>query len=150
MPVLYSMTPGFGKSCPIREPRIIEYMTNSPIQIRRAYETQADGDGVRYLVDRFWPRGIKREALGIADWVKAAAPSAELCKWFGHDPALWEEFKQRYFRELDQHPEGWLPLLEAARREKVTLLFGARETQHNNAVALKEFLDHQLSKPTTP
>jgi uncharacterized protein YeaO (DUF488 family) len=125
-------------------------LTDSLIQIRRAYEAPAAGDGVRYLVDRLWPRGVRRESLLIAAWLRDAAPSSGLCKWFNHDPALWEEFKQRYFEELEQHPAGWQELLQAARERRITLVYGARDVQHNNAAALKQFLDQKLRESTIP
>ena len=99
------------------------------IQVKRAYDPAARGDGTRFLVDRLWPRSV--------------APSNELRKWFGHDPARWDEFQRRYFAELDAEPEAWQPILKVARRGNVTLLYGARDTEHNNAVALKEYLEKQ-------
>lgn len=111
------------------------------IRVKRAYTAVEDQDGTRYLVDRFWPRGVKRENLALADWVQNAAPSAGLCKWFGHDPALWEEFCRRYWAELESSPGTWSELLEAVRRGSITLVYGARDEEHNNAVALKLFLE---------
>ncbi len=110
------------------------------IQIKRVYEPAEARDGQRFLVDRVWPRGQKKEELKLAGWIKDVAPSGSLRKWFGHDPAKWPEFIRRYTAELEQHPETWHSLLEAARKRKVTLLFGARDQEHNNAVALKKFL----------
>jgi uncharacterized protein YeaO (DUF488 family) len=111
------------------------------IQTRRVYETPEPSDGTRFLVERLWPRGMKKEALKLDGWLKEVAPSAELRRWFGHDPAKWEEFRRRYFAELDQHPEAWQPIQEAARRGTVTLLYSARDTAHNSAVALKAYLE---------
>ncbi len=111
------------------------------IQIKRAYEDPAPSDGARYLVDRVWPRGKKREDLDLQDWLKDAGPSTELRKWFGHDPARWDEFRKRYFKELAANPMAWQPLLEAARKGPVTLVYGAKVTEHNQAEALKEFLE---------
>jgi uncharacterized protein YeaO (DUF488 family) len=111
------------------------------IQTRRVYETPEPSDGTRFLVERLWPRGMKKEALKLDGWLKEVAPSAELRRWFGHDPAKWKEFRRRYFTELDQHPEAWQRIQEAARRGKVTLLYSARDTEHNNAVALKQYLE---------
>ena len=115
------------------------------IQIRRVYEPQAPEEGARLLVDRLWPRGVKTEKLRLSGWLKEIAPSAPLRKWFDHDPARWTEFKQRYFAELEEHPNAWRPILQAARGGKVTLLFAAKDTEHNNAVALKAFLERKLA-----
>jgi uncharacterized protein YeaO (DUF488 family) len=113
------------------------------IQVKRAYDPVERGDGTRFLVDRLWPRGVAKEALRQNGWLKDVAPSNELCKWFGHDPARWDEFQRHYFAELDAEPEAWQPILKVARRGNVTLLYGARDTEHNNAVALKEYLEKQ-------
>jgi uncharacterized protein YeaO (DUF488 family) len=115
------------------------------IHVKRVYDTAESNDGAQYLVDRIWPRGIKKEVLRLTDWLKDLAPSDGLRRWFGHDPAKWDEFQRRYFAELDRNRKAWQPLLEAARRGNVTLLYGARDTQHNNAVALKVYLEKQLS-----
>ncbi len=113
------------------------------IEIQRVY----DGDlarGTRFLIDRVWPRGIKKEDLGLEAWLKDVAPSDRLRKWFGHDPAKWEEFRHAYFKELDANAAAWQPILEAARRGRVVLLYGARDREHNQAVALKQYLDAKL------
>jgi uncharacterized protein YeaO (DUF488 family) len=110
------------------------------IQIKRVYEAPSPVDGARYLVDRVWPRGKKREDIAIREWLKDVAPSSGLRKWFDHEPARWDEFRQRYFRELDDHAAAWQPLLEAARNGTVTLVYGAKDTEHNQAAALKEYL----------
>jgi uncharacterized protein YeaO (DUF488 family) len=115
------------------------------VLIKRVYEPLAATDGARFLIDRLWPRGVKKEALALTAWLKDASPSAELRNWFHHDPARWNEFRHRYLAELEQNPVGWLPLLEAARQGAVTLLYSAHDSEHNNAVVLKEFLDKQLS-----
>lgn len=114
------------------------------IHVKRVYEPPAPEDGKRFLVDHLWPRGVRREELQLDGWLKDVAPSDALRRWFGHDPAKWEAFRQRYFAELEAKPEAWRPLLEAAREGDVTLLFGARDEQHNNAVALKIFLEKRL------
>ncbi len=115
--------------------------TTVELAAKRAYEAAANGDGRRVLVDRVWPRGITREKLGADAWVKEVAPSTELRKWFGHDPARWEEFRERYFKELDDNGEGLEALYSELRGVKrATLLFGARDEAHNNAVALVEYL----------
>ncbi len=115
------------------------------IQTKRAYEAPAPADGARYLVDRLWPRGLKREDLKIVDWFKDAAPSNALRKRFHHDPALWEVFRREYYQELDRNPAAWQPLLEAARHGTVTLVYSAKDTQHNQAVALMEYLETKAS-----
>lgn len=110
------------------------------MQVKRAYEPAAAGDGMRILVDRVWPRGVSKEELKLDLWLKDVAPSTELRKWFGHDPARWEEFERRYARELDENPEAWKQIADAAKKQKVTLIYGARDTEHNNAVALAAYL----------
>lgn len=114
------------------------------IQIKRAYERATTNDGARFLVERLWPRGVKKENLQVEDWLKEVAPSSELRKWFQHDPAKWGEFRQRYFQELEKHPDRWQPLLTRARRGRVTLVYSAHDTEHNNAVALKDFLGQKI------
>ena len=116
------------------------------IELKRAYDRAAESDGYRVLVDRIWPRGVTRDDLRIDAWLKDLAPSAGLRKWFGHDPAKWDEFKQRYADELEQRSDALEQLLETARTRRVTLVFGAKDTEHNNAVALKEYLDHRLKR----
>lgn len=108
---------------------------------KRAYEAPSGDDGHRVLVDRVWPRGISKEELAADAWVKDVAPSDALRKWFGHDPERWDEFRKRYFSELDDNPEG-LEALDAELRgaKRATLLYGARDGEHNNAVALIEYL----------
>lgn len=111
------------------------------IRCKRIYEQPSRDDGRRLLVDRLWPRGISREAARIDDWLKELAPSDQLRRWYGHDPARWDEFRSRYRLEL----AGKGPLLEQLLREEslgpVTLLFAAKDAEHNNAVVLKEFLE---------
>ncbi len=111
------------------------------IKIKRAYDPPVRGDGKRFLVDRLWPRGIAKEKLRLDAWLKDVAPSDALRKWFRHDPAKWDEFQRRYFAELDAHPAAWQLILDAARRGTVTLVYGARDTEHNDAVALKAYLE---------
>jgi uncharacterized protein YeaO (DUF488 family) len=111
------------------------------IRLKRVYDLPEPGDGVRLLVERLWPRGMKKEALRLDGWPKDVAPSDALRRWFAHDPARWEEFQRRYRAELDAHPEAWQPILEAARQGDVTLLYSARDTQRNSAVALKAYLE---------
>jgi uncharacterized protein YeaO (DUF488 family) len=109
------------------------------------YEPVEKGDGKRFLVERLWPRGIKKEGLRMAGWLKETAPSNELRQWFSHDPAKWEEFQRRYRAELDERPDAWRSLLEAAADGDLTLLFSARDTEHNNAVALRDYLVERLN-----
>jgi len=114
------------------------------IKIKRAYEPPAKADGRRFLVDRIWPRGVKKEDLALESWTKEVAPSSKLRKWFDHDPAKWDEFKKRYAAELDDNREAWEPLLSAAREGTITLVYGARDETHNQAVALKAYLERKL------
>ncbi|MGD9787149.1 MAG: DUF488 domain-containing protein [Sulfuricellaceae bacterium] len=111
------------------------------LKLKRAYEPPTSDDGFRVLVDRLWPRGVSKDAARIGLWLKEAAPSDELRKWFGHDPARWEEFKRRYFLELARNPEALAPLLGEVRRGPVTLVYAAKDETHNNAVALKAFIE---------
>jgi len=110
------------------------------------YESVETSDGARFLVDRLWPRGIKKEKLKMEAWLKDVAPSPNLRKWFAHDPAKWQEFQQRYRAELESNPDAWKPILEAAKHGDVTLLFSARDTEHNSALLLKEFLEEHMKK----
>jgi uncharacterized protein YeaO (DUF488 family) len=114
------------------------------IQIKRAYEHLSKDDGELFLVERLWPRGVKKENLRVEAWLKDVAPSTELREWFEHDPAKWDEFRRRYFRELEKHPEAWQPLLSRGRRGRVTLVYSSHDTEHNNALALKEFLERKI------
>jgi len=120
------------------------------IQVKRVYDSPEPSDGARFLVDRLWPRGVRRESLRMNGWLKDVAPSDRLRRWFGHDPARWEEFQRRYSAELDDKPEAWRPILEAARRGTVTLLYSTRETAHNNAIALKAYLERKLAAEGEP
>jgi uncharacterized protein YeaO (DUF488 family) len=115
------------------------------IKIKRVYESADRADGTRILVERLWPRGMRKEELTLDSWIKDVAPSTDLRRWFGHDSAKWEEFRKRYFTELDAHAPAWQPLLEDARKGNVTLLYSARDTVHNNAVALKDYLNTHLA-----
>src|SRR5262245_38791902 len=111
------------------------------IRIKRVRDPSAKADGVRFLVERLWPRGVKKEELKLDGWLKNVAPSTKLRKWFSHDAAKWDEFQRRYRAELDQHPEAWRPILDAANRNTVTLLFSSHDAAHNNVVALKTYLE---------
>lgn len=110
------------------------------IAVKRAYEPVKRADGTRFLVERLWPRGVSKTKLHVAAWLKDVAPSTELRRWFGHDPEKWDGFRKRYRRELDAHPDTWQPILAAARRGTVTLVYSAHDTEHNNAVALQQYL----------
>ena len=112
------------------------------IRVKRAYDPITAEDGHLFLVDRLWPRGIKKESLSSAAWIKEAAPSNALRKWFGHDPLRWEEFRERYAQELLQHRETLEPIRHALKKGPVTLLYSAKDSEHNNAVVLAEFLRH--------
>ncbi len=114
------------------------------IKVKRVYDHTENGGGRRFLVERLWPRGIRKDDLHAEAWLKDAAPSPELRKWFNHDPSKWEEFQHRYMAELDRHPEAWKPLREAARHGDVVLLYSARDTEHNNALVLKQYLQEHL------
>jgi uncharacterized protein YeaO (DUF488 family) len=111
------------------------------IRIKRVYDKPAKADGRRVLVDRVWPRGLTKEEAQIDDWLKEIAPSTRLRKWFGHDPERWPEFKKRYAKELKSQREQVDRLAQKARKRTVTLLFGAKDIEHNNAVALKEHIE---------
>lgn len=112
------------------------------VRIKRAYEPAAKEDGARILIDRLWPRGIKKEALQLSEWSRDLAPSTELRKWFNHDPALWDEFQRRYKAELAEHPDVLQSLRERAQKEDLCIVYGARDERYNNAVVLREVLLH--------
>ena len=115
------------------------------IRIKRVYDAPAQDDGHRLLVDRVWPRGVSRESAAVDEWLKSVAPSTALRQWFGHDPAKWNAFRRRYFAELDAGPEGLDGLLIRARAPgTLTLVYSARDTEHNQAVALREWLERKL------
>jgi uncharacterized protein YeaO (DUF488 family) len=115
-----------------------------PIKLKRAYEPPEEEDGYRILVERLWPRGLSRERIKIDLWIKDAGASPELRTWFGHDPEKWEEFRRRYFAEIRQRPEVIELLKDTLRKEgTITLIYAAHDEQHNNAVALKEYLEQQ-------
>ena len=115
------------------------------IRVKRVYEPYEPSDGPRFLVDRLWPRGMKKEVLHLTDWLKDLAPSNELRQWFGHDPGKWEEFCRRYHKELDGNRGAWSLLVEMAGTRGITLLFAAHDTEHNNATALRAYLERQLA-----
>ena len=114
------------------------------INVKRAYDSASRGDGRRFLVERLWPRGMRKESLRMDAWLKDVAPSTELRQWFSHDPAKWLEFQRRYRAELDAHPEAWQPILDAAADGEVTLIYSSHDSVHNNALALQDYLDQKL------
>ena len=114
------------------------------IKLKRVYESMRNDDGKKFLVERLWPRGVKKTALANAVWLKDVAPSTELRKWFGHDPKKWEEFQRRYRVELKEHQAVLESILDAARRGTVTLLYSSHDTEHNNAVVLRDHLQRKL------
>lgn len=111
------------------------------IQTKRVYEAPSPDDGLRILVDRIWPRGLRKSDAALDHWIKDVAPSTELRKWFGHKPERWAEFQKRYARELDDNPQGLAELKKLLRGNAVTLLYSAHDTEHNNANALRDYLD---------
>ena len=117
------------------------------IKLKRVYEEDGPDEGVRYLIERLWPRGVKKASLRIDGWLKDAGPSTELRKWFSHDPEKWQEFRRRYFAELDRAPDAWAPIREAL-QGTVTLLYSSHDTEHNNAIALKEYIEHKAGAGT--
>ena len=110
------------------------------VQIKRVYEKPSSEDGTRILVDRLWPRGLTKEKAKVDVWLKEVSPSQELRMWFNHDPAKWEEFQQRYLQELNDHPAAVDDLRAYAKNGPVTLVFGAKDELHNNAVVLQTYL----------
>src|SRR5512135_1018931 len=114
------------------------------IKIKRVYDKPSKDDGKRILIDWLWPRGLKKEDAQIDEWIKEIAPSNELRKWFNHDPNRWGEFKNRFFAELLGKREMVEGLINVARKDTVTLLFGSKEERFNNAVALKEYIDARM------
>jgi uncharacterized protein YeaO (DUF488 family) len=110
------------------------------IKLKRAYEPPASNDGTRILIDRLWPRGVKKADAGIDEWMKDIAPSTALRKWFGHAPERWPEFRRRYRAEIEKQPEQFHRLRALAQREQITLVFSAHDEEHNDAVVLKELL----------
>jgi len=118
------------------------------IHIKRTYDSAEKTDGDRFLVDRLWPRGVKKEALAITAWTKDAAPSDKLRHWYHENMDEWKEFRRRYFAELEKNPAAWEALLAASRAGTITLLYSSKQEEHNNAEALKEFLEKKLGAKT--
>ncbi len=110
------------------------------IQIKRVYEAPSKTDGTRILVDRLWPRGIRREELPMDAWIKELAPSSQLRKWFNHDPDKFHEFEKRYIEELDENKELWMPIIQKYLRGKITLLYAAHDPKINHARCLQKYL----------
>jgi len=115
------------------------------IRVKRVYEPYEASDGPRFLVDRLWPRGVTKNGLHLEAWLKELAPSNELRRWFCHDPDRWEEFCRRYHAELDSNGSMWTPLAKMAENRDITLLFAARDTEHNNATVLKAYLERRMA-----
>jgi|HubBroStandDraft_4_1064222.scaffolds.fasta_scaffold145926_2 uncharacterized protein YeaO (DUF488 family) len=115
------------------------------IKLKRAYEPANRDDGTRFLVERLWPRGVKKHALRLDAWLKDVAPSSELRQWFGHDPAKWSEFQRRYREELKAKEGALEPILKGARRGRVTLVYSSHDQEHNNAVVLKGYVESHLA-----
>jgi uncharacterized protein YeaO (DUF488 family) len=116
------------------------------ISIKRVYDRESRRDGRRFLVERLWPRGIRKEDLHVESWLKDVAPSTTLRKWYGHDVSRWPEFRQRYRKELDANEDAWRPLLDAARQGQVTLLYAARDETHNSALVLRNYLARKVQR----
>ena len=114
------------------------------IKIKRVYDKPAKSDGYRVLIDRIWPRGLTKSDTRIDEWLKEIAPSTGLRKWFNHDPAKWEQFKKKYAAELKEHREELEKLARESRKRTVTFVFGAKDTAHSNAMALKEYLERKI------
>jgi len=110
------------------------------VKLKRAYEPPTADDGTRILIDRLWPRGVTKERAAIDQWMKDISPSTELRKWFGHDPARWDEFRRRYAKEVHQHAELLDQLRSLAREGPITLVYSARDEKHNDAIELRELI----------
>jgi uncharacterized protein YeaO (DUF488 family) len=118
--------------------------TNMTINIKRVYELPQARDGTRVLIDRLWPRGLTKEKAKVNMWFKDIAPSSTLRKWFGHDPERWSEFKKRYHKELSENSEVVAALLKKLKGGNVTIVYGAKDEEHNDAVVLKEYLEEEV------
>jgi uncharacterized protein YeaO (DUF488 family) len=114
------------------------------VKLKRVYDPVSRTDGSRFLVERLWPRGRSKERLHLTAWPKEVGPSTELRQWFNHDQLKWSRFRTRYFRELDSRPESWRPIVTAARRGMVTLIYSSHDEKHNNAIALQEYLQAKV------
>ncbi len=116
------------------------------IQVQRVHDSQTPRRGRVFLVDGMWPRGVRKDSLALDGWLRDLAPSKELRQWFGHRKERFEGFREGYWQELDQADEALDPLFDAARNGPVTLLYAAKDTEHNNAVVLREYLEHHLQE----
>ncbi|MGB9669135.1 MAG: DUF488 domain-containing protein [Anaerolineales bacterium] len=114
------------------------------LKIKRVYENVEEYDGTRFLVERLWPRGVKKDRLKITAWLKEVAPSSDLRKWYAHDIQKWDEFQVRYREELNRNPLAWDVILDALKNGNVTLLYSAHDNEHNSALVLKSFLEEHL------
>lgn len=114
------------------------------IRLKRAYDPPSRDDGKRILIDRLWPRGLKKEEANIDEWVREIAPSNALRKWFGHDPRKWETFKKKFFNELDEHEEIIEKILDILKSSSITLVYASKEERFNNAIALKEYIETRM------
>ena len=115
------------------------------LKIKRVYESPKRNDGIRFLVERLWPRGIKKDELKMKAWLKDVSPSPDLRKWYSHDVTKWDEFQKRYRKELKSNGDAWQPILDAAKNGNVTLLYSAKDVEHNSALVLKEYLEEQIA-----
>jgi len=120
------------------------------LQLKRAYEPATASDGKRILVDRLWPRGLSKAEAAVDEWMKDIAPSTSLRQWFGHDPKRWPEFRRRYRRELRDHAELLSHLTSLASRGRVTLVYGARDERHNDAVVLASLIRARIRRRKKP
>ncbi|KAI3599113.1 hypothetical protein D8I24_5471 (plasmid) [Cupriavidus necator H850] len=115
------------------------------IELQRVYEHRTT-HGTHFLVERLWPRGIRKDSLHFSDWLKDVAPSDSLRRWFQHDVAKWAEFQRRYRKELDAHPDTWAPIVTAAHGGDVVLLYSSHDTERNNAVVLRDYVNERLAQ----
>lgn len=120
-------------------------MKRRPVRLKRVYEQPSSADGTRVLVDRLWPRGLSKQAVSADLWLREAAPSPDLRRWFGHDVRRWRQFSRKYRNELERLPEVLELLDDLRRRTPITLIFGARDQEHNHAVVLRDVLENRLS-----
>src|ERR1044072_7501038 len=121
-------------------------MRKPVIKLKRVYDPVGSADRTRFLVEPLWPRGVKKTAMHVQAWLKDVAPSSALRRWFGHDPKKWDEFRRRYFRELSANADALEPILKAARGGPVTLVYSSHDMEHNNAVALKDYVEARMGK----